>query len=365
MMKTRWFGLLAAMIGGCSGFATSHGHRDMTWAEVRGEGGAPPIHVVLIAIDGTRWQEIFRGTDAVLAKEAGVERETPEALSPNIHALAAAGISLGNDDQPFEASGPNFISLPGYTEMLTGHAAACQENDCDERPAHTLLDSFRDAGAGTDEVAMITSWERIDNVATRESASVVVSAGRNRSENAERIRDDPALASLLDEGAAAEPDPGHGDYRPDRYTAALATAFLSERRPRFLFVSLGDTDEYGHDGDYAGYLAALRRADRLVGEVMATTARWQAQGEQTMILVTTDHGREAAFRAHGRAHPESARSWLVGAGAGLSNHSLRRGERRHLADIAPTIERAVRIVPRANDETGVPLIGFLSGAGPQ
>ncbi len=356
----RMLGLLAATtMGGCSELALPQRFADLTWVDVRGEGGAPPVHVVLVAIDGTRWQEVFRGTDDALA-DASLAHASPDELLPNLRALAAAGIALGDDDRPFEASGPNFISLPGYTEMLTGHEARCQENDCDERPLHTLLDSFRDAGALQGDVALITSWDKIERIATRDPESIVVSAGRSGGENLGAFRASPELAALLDEGAAVGPEPGRDGYRPDRYTAALATAFFEKRRPRFLFVSLGDTDEYAHNGDYGRYIGALKRADRMVGEMKAIADGWEEWGERTMILVTTDHGREAHFRAHGRAYPESARAWLVGAGGGLSSRGLRRGERRHLADIAPTIERAMHIASRTNDETGMPLMPALA-----
>jgi hypothetical protein len=366
MVKRRGLGaLLVGSIIGCTQLVGGRNSTGTALEVASSTGGRPPSHVVLIAIDGTRWQEVFRGTDPILAEAAGIaDRQEARELVPNIQSLAERGIALGDDDAPVEASGPNFISLPGYTEILSGRPSRCQENACDERPEHTLADSFREAGAATAEVAVFASWDRVEHAATHEPGSILVSTGRTHGENRKLLADDPALGPLLKAGEEAAPNPGHDDYRPDAQTAALATAFLSERRPRFVFIALGDTDEYAHSGDYAAYLAALRHADKMVGDVISLAAEWESQGEGTLIMVTTDHGREAAFRAHGRAYPESARTWLVGAGGGLSKNVIRRGARHRLADIAPTIETAVRITPRADDDEALPVIAFSADPGP-
>jgi hypothetical protein len=41
----------------------------------------------------------------------------------------------------------------------------------------------------------------------------------------ESLRADPVLSELLDVAADVGPHPGHGDYRPDFYTAAVALRY--------------------------------------------------------------------------------------------------------------------------------------------
>ncbi len=326
-------------------------------------GEGPRIHEVLIAIDGTRWQDIFHGTDPALADAASIplmKRKTADELTPNLHALMRAGSSLGDDDAPFSASGPNFVSLPGYVEMFGGHRAACQENACDDVPVHTFLDSFREAGAKHDEVAVISSWERIGNVATRDASSIFISSGRTDG-STQQIGSDPILGPLWAAGAKANPAPGHQGYRPDSFTAPLAVAYLREKEPRFLFVGLGDTDEHGHEGDYRAYLEALRASDDMIGEMMGIASDWRARGERVIFIVTTDHGREAAFKEHGRDHPESARSWVVVSGDGIRQSELpSSSEPRALSDLAPTIERLAGIVSTSTDQTGTVMADLIA-----
>jgi phosphopentomutase len=146
----------------------------------------------------------------------------------------------------------------------------------------------------------------------------------------------------LKEGEAAGPAPGHGDFRRDEVTARLALHHLRASRPRFLFIGLGETDEYGHRREYKNYLRALREADRVIGEVAAVLEGFERQGRETLLLVTTDHGRSHDFESHGAHAPESARVWLLAAGSRFVARGYARAiAPRRLADLAPTLRFAL------------------------
>lgn len=296
----------------------------------------PELGVILVAIDGVRWQDIYRGTDPDLVAP-GSPLKPAEALAPHIHALARRGVALGapGHGAPFEVSGPNFVSLPGYTEMLTGRTAPCQENDCTERPSWTLLDAFASKGR---PVGAVSSWSAISYVVARDPALGLVSAGRTGGGTRDRVRELPGLRDTFDAGEAATPEPGHGDYRPDAHTRALALGVLRRERPRFFFAGLGDTDEHAHAGNYPAYLDALGTADRFVGDVMELADEWRRDGRETVIVVTTDHGRSADFRNHGRDYPESSRGWLVAGGGPVPARGyVASSHTRRLRDLAPTV----------------------------
>ncbi len=304
--------------------------------------GAPSIDtVVLVVLDGVRWQEIFRGVDPELAAGAALGPEarlSAEQLVPTIHALARRGVALGapGHGEPFLASGPNFVSLPGYTELFTGRPAPCQENDCRTPPSWTLADGL--ASLSGRPIGVFSSWEPIGAVAAADPSHATVSTGRRAGYNLELLASDPVLGPVLERAAQSSPSPGHGSYRPDALTAELALAWFEQHRPSYFFLSLGDTDEYAHDGDYARYLGALREADRQIAKLVALTDAWAAEGHRTSVFVTTDHGRSAGFRDHGRAHPESARAWLVAAGGPIPARGLvSSASARRLRDVAPTL----------------------------
>jgi arylsulfatase A-like enzyme len=150
---------------------------------------------------------------------------------------------------------------------------------------------------------------------------------------------------LLDQGTRAASAPGAGDFRPDRFTAEIALRYLERDAPRFLFIGLGEPDEYAHQGNYRGYLASLRAADDALGRLVDTLGRMGERGRRTSVFVTTDHGRASSFRDHGGYAPESGRVWLVASGGSIPETGpVRSFEPHRLADIAPTM-RALMGLP--------------------
>jgi len=272
--------------------------------------------VIVVAIDGARWQEIF----------------SKDSIMPTLRRfMTTDGISVGAPGYgEMRASGPNYVSLPGYTELFTGRTSACRSNDCAPIDQRTIVDEVIDAGG---EAAVISSWETIDRAAAREPARVVLSTGRRRVSHGDVF--DP---KTFDEGARSGPGCGVGEYRPDAHTIRLALDYLSHHTPRFAFVGLGDTDEHAHRDNRVGYMDALRTADAFLAQLETRVS------EHAAIFVTADHGRAANFKDHG-ATPEAARVWLVARGAGIDARGPLEASPVRLADVAPTI-RCLLGLPR-------------------
>jgi hypothetical protein len=165
----------------------------------------------------------------------------------------------------------------------------------------------------------------------------VLTAGRKLVDREDLLRSDAPTGRLLDEGARAPSFPGQGDYRPDVFTSRLALRRLAVSRPRFLFVGLGDADEYAHRSDYAGYLQAVHASDAFLGDLTTLLRSMGARGRHTTVLVTADHGRAHNFTDHGARYPESGRVWLVAAGADVAERGLVAASRHTLSDVAPTV----------------------------
>lgn len=313
--------------------------------------------VVLVVMDGVRWQDIFLGVDPVLADRYGVpveERLEAERLTPNLHRLMTEdGASIGAPGvgQEMRASGPNFVSLPGYMEMLTGRTDfGCTNNDCGQVRLSTVADDVARQSPGSS--AVISSWAGIGRAATGPFSRAMVSVGRYAGEGRSALERDPELSRLLAEGASARPEPGHDDFRPDVHTARIGLALLgshearagSPRGPKFLFLGLGETDEYGHRADYRGYLQALVHADATIGQIAQIVRQENEARRPTTLFVTTDHGRSEGFVSHGEEQPESARVFLVAAGAGIrARGAIASEKRRYLADVGQTARAALGV----------------------
>lgn len=323
--KTRkWTTLTAAaLLASCTAADLGPAEASLTPAPLAagapGPGGEPaapvdpePARVALVTVDGVRPEEALGG---------GL---------PGLAALAAHGYAIGRDE-PFEASGPHYVSLPGYAEILTGIGPSrCKDNGCEGPGAPTLVDRVAERfGAG--EAAVVASWDALGRVARLAAPGALVSAGRALPDEAAALPEE--VREPMERAAEEGPAPGHGGYRADARTAEIALAYARARAPRFFFVGLGDTDEHAHAGDRRGYEAALARADAFVAEL---TRVYAARGGRWAIVVTSDHGRSAGLRDHGAAWPESRRTWMVAGGTVRPVLAAPRGQGR-LRDVAPAI----------------------------
>jgi hypothetical protein len=100
----------------------------------------------------------------------------------------------------------------------------------------------------------------------------------------------------------------------DALTFARCREHVLMKRPRVLYLALGETDDWAHDGRYDRVLEAFTRTDQYLKELW----EWlQAQPEyrgRTHILVTTDHGRgrtPANWRDHGEKVAGSGETWMA------------------------------------------------------
>jgi hypothetical protein len=325
------------------------------------------LSVVLVVLDGVRWQEVFMGVDPAEARKKGLsptEVVGAAALMPSLHdVLIAHGVAVGapGEGPEMRATGPNYVSLPGYTEILTGRTAtACHDNACPTTKEPTLADELAH-GADLREAAVIASWESLDHAASSGAGEVIVSAGRHHGRGLDSLRADAEERGLLDEAEKASSYPGGADFRPDRFTADIALHYLVRRAPRFLFIGLGEPDEYAHQDNYRGYLDSLRAADRTLGRLVETLGSMGERGKRTTVLVTTDHGRSSGFRDHGGFAPESGRVWLVASGAGVAEGGIVRSREPHrLADIAPTVRALFGLPADGSEEAGRAIPEVLS-----
>jgi arylsulfatase A-like enzyme len=211
----------------------------------------------------------------------------------------------------------------------------------------------RDRGA----CAAFTSWAPIERVAALHRSRIALSTGRSGGgDSRRRLAEDPALHEPLATAERQAPYPGNGDFRPDAHTANIALTYLRRHRPKLLFLSLGEPDEYGHRGDYRGYLAALRQSDARIGELARELREAAARGARTALVVTTDHGRAHGFAEHGARYPESARSFVVVAGSAIESFRQRSRADRRLADIAPTLRELFGLDPDTHPQAGASLL---------
>jgi hypothetical protein len=296
---------------------------------VGAEPGTATRNVVLVTTDGLRWQEVFRGADASLVnkEDGGVAdpapirrqfwRETPEArreaLMPFLWGtVARRGQVFGNRDKKSTArvtNGRNF-SYPGYNEIFTGCVdPGIDSNEKRPNPNVSVLEWLDCKPGYRGKVAAVGSWDVFPFILNAKRSGLSVNAGwmpiagHSLSRN-ERLLNDLMGRSIHD----------WDDCRNDVFTFRVALEFLRHRRPRVLYLGLGDTDEYGHAGRYDLYLRAAHEADAAIETIWnELQSHSQYRGTTTMI-VTTDHGRgdpPREWRGHGEKIGGSDATWLA------------------------------------------------------
>jgi hypothetical protein len=249
--------------------------------------GAGGPRVVLVTLDGVRWQEVFRGADPALGGASGGSiEERRRALMPFLWGtVAAQGQLFGNQDRNsrMEVANRFRVSYPGYHDLLCGFASpVIVGNQRVPNPDVTVLEWLQRQPAFAGKVAAFAAWNVFDAILNRGRSGLLLDVGQTL----------PPRPTVL-ERLRAETPPPWKDGVYDAFVFRAAKEYLDANDPRVLYIALGDTDEWAHAGRYDRYLDAVRRSDgwlRELWEALSTRASYRGQ---TSLIVTTDHGRGA------------------------------------------------------------------------
>ncbi|HTL10439.1 MAG TPA: alkaline phosphatase family protein [Chitinophagaceae bacterium] len=152
--------------------------------------------------------------------------------------------------------------------------------------------------------------------------------------------------------------------RIDDSVSARAAAVIRSAAPDLSWVYLEHTDDMGHMyGDSPQFYNAVVAADRRIGEIWkAIQFRQQQYKEDWLIIVTTDHGRDAATgKGHGGQSDRERDSWIYTNAKNLNEQF--HAPQAAAVDIMPSIARFMKIaLPQniAREVDGTPFIGPLS-----
>jgi hypothetical protein len=309
-------------------------------------------HVIIVSLDGLRWQEFFTGADRDYFKRdkegSGGEperrfwRETAGArraeLMPFLWKTVATHGQIFGDPAAGSVSRLTnglWFSYPGYSEMFAGLAdPRVDSNDKVPNPNVTVLEWLNTRPGFQGRVAAFGSWDVLPFILNAGRSGLLVGSGWTPvpSPATERER-------AINEGAADLPR--FWGYGPvDAPIVAAALEHLRTKAPRVLYVLLGESDEWAHEGRYDLYLDSARRADRFIERLWNTVQGMPAYAGTTALLVTTDHGRGATVKDwtnHGRDVPAAERTWMAMMGPGIVPLGVRRDTTVTTSQFAATI----------------------------
>jgi hypothetical protein len=289
-------------------------------------------NVILVMTDGLRWQEVFKGADAGLLSDKQHEMAAGqrEALLPFLwQVVAKQGQIYGNrriGSDAFVTNGLNF-SYPGYNETLTGFAdPRIHSNDKVPNPNVTVLEWLHQKPTFRGKVAAFGAWGVISEIVNGARAGFVANSGYDPL-TAPPVTERIALINRLRAETAVWDDEPY-----DSFAFHSALEYVKLHRPRVLYLSLGETDEWAHEGNYALYLRSAHRVDQYLRELWETVQSIDQYRGKTTLIFLTDHGRGEApveWKSHGEKLPDSKFIWM----AFLGPDTRALGERTKLAPV--------------------------------
>jgi hypothetical protein len=310
-------------------------------------------NVIVVTLDGLRWQEFFGGAErALFGKDADKAdpptavkrfwRDTPEArraaLMPFMwEVVARSGQVFGDPSKNSLCHVTNglWFSYPGYAELLSGVAdPRVDSNNKVNNPNVTVLEWLNGRPGFQGRVAAFGAWDVLPFILATERSKLPVGDGyppvpSPKTDRERAINDMAADLPPIWEGAPLDAPIMHAAFE-----------CLRTRKPRVLYVLLGETDEWAHEPRYDLYLDAAWRGDRFIRRLWEMTQSMPEYKGRTALVVAVDHGRGATTRDwtdHGRKVPAAERTWVAVMGPDTPALGVRENVTVTTSQIAATI----------------------------
>ena len=286
-------------------------------------------NIILITLDGMRWQEVFGGAEGrIISSKKFVDdtsalkkkfwAESPgdrrEKLMPFFwHVIGKQGQLYGNRDLGNKVNTTNtmWFSYPGYNEILTGSAddEHITSNDAINNPNKNVLEFMNQQKGWKGKVVAFTSWETFPWIINTKRNGVPVNAGRMKAESNPNEKE-----KLMNELLFQLPNIT-GDTRLDGFTFHYAFEYLKKNKPRVLYLAFDETDHFAHEGQYDRYLASAHYIDGFIKTLWDWAQSQPEYKDKTTLMITADHGRgnknEEDWRHHGSKMPDADQIWIA------------------------------------------------------
>lgn len=288
-------------------------------------------HVIYITFDGTRWQDIFN-TQFMFPN-----LRNKYAPQGKFYGEPGSNTLMRTDSIP--------VSLPSYQCQMAGRVTHCDSNDCGRIRELTLPENILyKLGLTKKDVATFSSWGSIQLAAESKEGVTFVNSGNIPMNDPILGYPDEVMEQINHE--QAQNNPGEANDRYDQYTFAQAMHYYLKYQPTFMWISFNDADEAAHENKRAQYYQALGFYDYALDQVFKMLEDLHLN-DQTLVLVTTDHGRGDGSRwtKHGPNYPESKQTWaFIVNGELVSEETTDNKLVFGTLSIRPTIEKALGIV---------------------
>ena len=313
-------------------------------------------NVVVILIDGYRWQELFKGADPELLNSskcngkdslqrfkdywASDDQERRKKLMPfTWNYIATHGQIYGNRElgNKVNVANPYWISYPGRAETLSGFVdTAINSNGYGNNSNGNVLEFLHKQKGFEGRVVTFACWDATGRCLNKENSRMLINVPW------EDITGDhlTPIETLANEMQHFMPKVFGYEERLDAEVYALAKAYISVHHPKVTYLDFGDTDEYAHAGEYDKYLLDIHNLDGIIENLWHMMQADPFYKNNTTFFIVPDHGRGVGdqWTDHGSGTPHSSETWFMAMGPDTKPlGEMRTNEQLYQTQFAKTI----------------------------
>lgn len=289
-------------------------------------------NIVIVTLDGMRWQEIFGGIDSALVVNkkytndssqitknfaGNTSEEKRKKLFPFLWGtVAQQGQLYGNRwaGSYVNNANPYWFSYPGYNEIFTGYPdTAINSNDKNLNPNENVLEFIDKQPGYKGKVAAFSTWDCFPYILNEGRSGIYVNS------DVDTLHFDAPALKLINDMQFLSPRPI--DVRPDLLTYFAGREYLKAYKPKALYIAFDETDDFAHGGTYDQYLKAAHAEDAMIADLWNTLQSLPGYKGNTTLLITCDHGRgdkiKEQWTSHGSKIEGSNQIWVAVIGPGI------------------------------------------------
>ena len=295
-------------------------------------------NIIIITTDGLRWQEVFGGMDSAIANNPKFNQddsamiykkywsadplERRKKLMPFLWStIEKNGQVYGNRNfgNKIDNANPYWFSYPGYNEIFTGYPdTAINKNSYPVNPHTNVLEFLNRMPKYKNKVAAFGAWNAFDRILNEERSGFPVYSAFDLIGGKNPTTVEKTINTLTKDAY----QPFGEEECLDVFTHYGAMNYLQTKKPKVLYISYGETDEWAHNGQYRDYLNAARMVDKWISDIWNYIQSHPLYKNKTALLITTDHGRgdlkKEEWTSHNNKIKDSYQIWFAAMGPGIN-----------------------------------------------
>lgn len=288
-------------------------------------------NLIIITLDGMRWQEVFQGMDPAIANNEVFNqsdssyiyekywsdnvKERRKKLMPFLWTtIVQKGQIYGNRTlgNKVNNANPYWFSYPGYSELFTGFVdEEINSNSDPNNPNLTLLTFLNHQPKYKDKIAAFSSWNAFNRILNEPAAGFPVFAAFDKIGGENPTPKEILLNHMKQDSFK----PWHKDETLDVFTHYAAMEYLKTEKPKVLYIAYGETDTRAHAGTYRFYLDAAHQIDAWIRDIWGYVQSHPRYKNKTALLITVDHGRGEKIKnewtSHGSDVEGAGETWFA------------------------------------------------------